>query len=532
MVFFHGFVSSLALCAIVLFLFLHRKTLRNVAHLCRLARQIDRVFLLLLLFLLEKLFLLPRQLSSRLVLSFFSLGADQVISKPQLLLVPQEESSSPFSSSSSCSSFPKSQAIAWQKRLHPSDASRSGAAAAPSSLHHTLVYTCTDTGRVNIYDLNKNSNLQCQSSKTTGKCSTSFSAALHRLKTMTYGGGVTIAEGTMEIFPIASIGIGHDGRSDLLVSGASSSSSFSLNDIQVHPRFSSVVGTAGEDGRLRIFDIRQPVQAYSIHRLDTHLKKASSPSSAASASSTSPSRLMGRTTSSLTGEGESREQNPGPSKNEKDPPSPSSSGVSTGVKLETREAMKKRERVYFRRSPSSFASDKENVEDGRGGGSTSALNCLSFNAYNENVVGVGTADGVVSLWDLRYTSHSLMDLLHHTSEITSLHFSPSSSSLLASSSTDGDVAIWDFSRPHHQSKVCILRSPSSSPPPGSSCPPPYLHEKKDASQEPRSFRSPGGREIWEERERGVGVRGQREDEEEGGMSLYHQGGGGGRCRPR
>ncbi|PHJ19155.1 wd g-beta repeat-containing protein [Cystoisospora suis] len=391
-------------------------------------------------------------------------SADQVISKPQILLVPQECSSSSFSSSSSSScfcpslpSFSKTQAIVWDRR--PTAGDSSSVSSSFSSLH-TLIFSCTDTGMINVYDLNKNSNLQCQANKTTGDTSSSFSSSLHRLKTKTYGGGVTIAEGTMELYPMVSLGIHLEDKRQM-----TNASLFSLNDIQIHPRFTSVLATAGEDGALRLFDIRQPVQAYSVKQKKqiNHSKKdAPLPSS----SSTAPRSCEG---------GASHSEMNGT--RETSPSSSSSSSVSS-CERKTRSPGRRKERVYGGKFASIFPClrEKENLQgetknDQRSdasrslspSSSVSALNCLSFNGYNENIVGVGTAEGVVSLWDLRYTSHTLLDLYHHTAEITSLHFSPSSSSLLASSSTDGDVAIWDFSRPSQQSKVCILRSSSPSP---------------------------------------------------------------------
>ncbi|PFH31347.1 WD domain, G-beta repeat-containing protein [Besnoitia besnoiti] len=280
-------------------------------------------------------------------------AADQVIAKPQLLLSPPGSSSE----------LAKLQAAAWM----------------PGGENAGFLFSCTDTGLVCLWDLRKTGAQHMPKSRD----SLSTSGLAHVRKTV-YGGNVTIAEGTPEISPLACVSL----------SSSASSSSLSLNDIQVHPRYPVVVGTAGEDGALRVFDMRQ------AHGEALSVSAASAVKSSVSASSLASDSSLLQLSSSSAGV-------PLPAKQRVYPPV-SSPGVSAAA-------------------------------------APAALNSLSFNRHSEHVVAVGSARGAVSLFDLRLLARPFLSLFHDSEEVTALQFAPSASSLLAAASAGGDVVLWDLS---------------------------------------------------------------------------------------
>ncbi|KFG58573.1 WD domain, G-beta repeat-containing protein [Toxoplasma gondii RUB] len=265
-------------------------------------------------------------------------AADQLVAKPQFLLAP------PLATVAQ----PKLQAAAWM-----SGGDNGG-----------FLFSCTDTGLVSLWDLRKSGTQHLS------KARDMSTSSLSQARKTVYGGGVTIAESTPEISPVVSV--------------SSSSPSASLNDIKVHPRYPVVVATAGEDGALRVFDMRQ------AHR-----------EALAAVCSVSPLCFS---------------------------PSPSDSVDRSSQNAATSSPQPGKQRMYV--SPPSEG--------------TLALNAVSFNRYSEHVVAVGSARGLVSLFDLRLLSRPFLSLSHHSDEVTSLHFSPLSSGLLASASADGDVVLWEL----------------------------------------------------------------------------------------
>ncbi|CBZ56349.1 putative histone-binding protein rba-1, related [Neospora caninum Liverpool] len=269
-------------------------------------------------------------------------AADQVVAKPQFLLAPPPSAVGA-----------KLQAAAWM----------------PGSENAGFLFSCTDTGLVCLWDLRKNGAMF------KSKDASSSSRLAHARKTV-YGGNVTIAESTPEISPATCV--------------ATSSPGAALNDIKAHPRYSVVVATAGEDGALRLFDMRQ------AHR-EVLSALSGGPSSSAVPSLSDAQDSLDKDAT---------------------PPRPAPAFPQAA-----------KQRIY-----SSLA-----ASDG-----PLPLNALSFNRHSENVVAVGSARGVVSLFDLRLPTRPFLSLAHHSDEITALHFSPLSSALLASASADGDVVLWDL----------------------------------------------------------------------------------------
>ncbi|ODV87094.1 hypothetical protein CANARDRAFT_15595 [[Candida] arabinofermentans NRRL YB-2248] len=72
------------------------------------------------------------------------------------------------------------------------------------------------------------------------------------------------------------------------------------------------------------------------------------------------------------------------------------------------------------------------------------FNSLSFNKFNENLVGFGGEDGNIYLYDLRNLDSSLHIMMGHTKSITNLEFDPIHENILASSSNDRRIILWDL----------------------------------------------------------------------------------------
>ncbi|KAJ7544739.1 hypothetical protein O6H91_09G091100 [Diphasiastrum complanatum] len=74
------------------------------------------------------------------------------------------------------------------------------------------------------------------------------------------------------------------------------------------------------------------------------------------------------------------------------------------------------------------------------------VNCLAFNPFNEWVLGTGSADKTVALFDFRKLSSPLHTLINHTEEVFQIGWSPKNETILASCGADRRLMVWDLSR--------------------------------------------------------------------------------------
>lgn len=75
-----------------------------------------------------------------------------------------------------------------------------------------------------------------------------------------------------------------------------------------------------------------------------------------------------------------------------------------------------------------------------------AINCMSFNFVNENLLATGGSDANIYLWDIRSLSTPLHAMHGHSDNVNAVEWSPHESTILASASSDRRVCIWDVSR--------------------------------------------------------------------------------------
>lgn len=74
------------------------------------------------------------------------------------------------------------------------------------------------------------------------------------------------------------------------------------------------------------------------------------------------------------------------------------------------------------------------------------INAIQFNPSLDNLFVTGSADNLISIWDLRNPVEPIRQLYGHNNAITQLQFNPTSPNLLASSSNDRRIMIWDLNK--------------------------------------------------------------------------------------
>ena len=79
-------------------------------------------------------------------------------------------------------------------------------------------------------------------------------------------------------------------------------------------------------------------------------------------------------------------------------------------------------------------------------GHEDAINALSFNDKSEYILGTGSADKSIGIWDLRNLKIKLHALIGHQDSVTSLAWHPFEEAILGSSSYDRRIIFWDLSR--------------------------------------------------------------------------------------
>jgi len=74
------------------------------------------------------------------------------------------------------------------------------------------------------------------------------------------------------------------------------------------------------------------------------------------------------------------------------------------------------------------------------------INAIEFNTSMDNLFITGSADNLISVWDLRNPYVPIRQLFGHNNAIAQLKFNPESPNLLASSSNDRRILIWDLNK--------------------------------------------------------------------------------------
>ncbi|OIT32891.1 PREDICTED: WD-40 repeat-containing protein MSI2-like [Nicotiana attenuata] len=75
-----------------------------------------------------------------------------------------------------------------------------------------------------------------------------------------------------------------------------------------------------------------------------------------------------------------------------------------------------------------------------------AVNCLSFNSYNEWILATASSDSTVGLFDMRNLSTPLHVFGSHTDEVFQVEWDPNHETVLASSAGDRRLMVWDLNR--------------------------------------------------------------------------------------
>ncbi|KJP89872.1 hypothetical protein AK88_00328 [Plasmodium fragile] len=97
--------------------------------------------------------------------------------------------------------------------------------------------------------------------------------------------------------------------------------------------------------------------------------------------------------------------------------------------------------LYDVRSKTFFSKAELNFKD-----RDAPMNTFSFDTFSEYTFCCGYADGLVSIWDLRYEKGSLLQIDYHTQSINRIKFCLMQSGIFGSCSDDGTACIWDISR--------------------------------------------------------------------------------------
>lgn len=77
---------------------------------------------------------------------------------------------------------------------------------------------------------------------------------------------------------------------------------------------------------------------------------------------------------------------------------------------------------------------------------SAAVNCISFNPFNEFTFLTGSADHSISLWDLRNLKNTMHSFAKHTDQVMGVQWSPFQEQVFSSFGADRRVNVWDLSR--------------------------------------------------------------------------------------
>jgi len=75
-----------------------------------------------------------------------------------------------------------------------------------------------------------------------------------------------------------------------------------------------------------------------------------------------------------------------------------------------------------------------------------AVNCVSFNPFDEVYCATGSSDHTVALWDLRNLKKKLHSFESHTAALLQVQWSPHFPTILASASEDRRLTVWDIKK--------------------------------------------------------------------------------------